>query len=143
MDSCCESSNERVLQQCHVHDRLREENPDVDFAIKWIGRDAKWIEQTGEKDGCIHTIPSARKFRSRQEQEEMTRLFCELMAWGNWGPYPMFKGGFPLNAGSTWKKINKRVVGFDHKLKARLAAGEFIQRSIVASLFYLFKKDPA
>lgn len=130
-------------RHCDVHDRMREENPDVDYAIRWIGRDAKWIEHTGEGDERIHTIPSARKFRSWQEQEEMTRLFCDLMAWSGWGPYPMYKGGFPLNAGSTWKKINKRVVGFDHKLKARLAAGEFVQRSIIARLVDLFKRGSA
>ncbi|KIC12989.1 hypothetical protein RA19_00905 [Leisingera sp. ANG-M1] len=131
-----------LRRHCDVHDRLKEENPDVDFAIKWIGRDAKWFEHTGEQEGRALTIPSARKFRSWQEQQEMTRLFCELMALNAPGPYVMYKGGSPSKDGSTWKKIKKRVVGFDHKLRARLAAGEFVQRSVLKSIFSHFKIGP-
>ncbi len=104
-------------------DRLRARNPGVDLVIKWIGHTAKWLENIIDIEGVrIHDIPSAQKFKSREEQEEMLRLFCELMQWLGFGPRIMKNGFFPEDR----FELEPQVVGFDVKLRARLDAGGFV-----------------
>lgn len=111
----------------HKLEELAIENPGVDFVVSSIGELAWWQYRAvdpdnGERVTKIVKVAADPKFKNRKQQDEMTRLFRELMAWATEGGLAMVRG---TNANPR-QEFGKKVVGFDKNLTDRLNAGELI-----------------
>lgn len=78
-------------------EQLTNRNPGLDFVIKDIGHATKWTNTvlnhiTEKVEHETYDLPSVCKFRDLEEQETMTTLFCELMAWATEGAIDMARG---------------------------------------------------
>ncbi len=105
-------------------DRIKEENPGVDLIFDGIGEQVEWVEYIpGSPDSLIHKVPSAKSFKNLQEQEFMTTLFCELMAWSAYGELAMSNGG--LRNGKI--KLERAIAGFARNLLERMSAGVLLK----------------
>ncbi|MEO3416185.1 hypothetical protein AAFO92_16150 [Roseovarius sp. CAU 1744] len=105
-------------------DDLAERNPGVDFVINSIGNQTVWSERPiGSSDVKLHEISSAEKFDNEQQQNQMLRLFKELMSYKTYGVSAMLTG----THGKSKAPLTKKVVDFDLELKSRLKSGVFLK----------------
>lgn len=110
-----------------VLERLSEANPGTDLVITNIGHHTQWTATFFdlEAETCedrTFDIPSDDYFKSFEEQEKMTLLFRELMAWAVDGAISMARG---KRANPNFE-FKQQTVDFDYRLKKRLAAGGYI-----------------
>lgn len=108
------------------YEDLRARNPHLDLAISAIASSFEWVEWLrGNSGRTDHRTEANSGFSDRLQQERVTGLFCDLMAWSaRNGPSAMANGGQFL----TRDAFKPGLVGFDKPLQARLDAGGFLRR---------------
>lgn len=95
--------------------------PGLDFVIQGIAFDVPWMDQ----DRAKHRLALSRGFRSRDEQDQITRLFCELMSWSPNGLFNMRAGEIRSRANPPRPLVKSRV-GFATPLADALAHGDYL-----------------
>ena len=105
-------------------DDLAECNPGVDLVINSIGKQTVWSARSiGSNDVQLHEISSEKKFDNEKQQNQMLRLFKELMSYKIYGISAMLTG----THGKSKAPLIKKVVDFDLELKSRLKSGAFLE----------------
>ncbi len=103
-------------------ENLQTRNPHLDVVISEIRSSFTWRIMDGSGH-MVEEISANSGFRTREQQDRVTGLFCDLMAWVALnGPIAMAYGGWrnqdrPLRAG---------IVGFDRPLQQALDRGDYI-----------------
>ena len=95
--------------------------PGLDFVIEGIAFELPWMDQ----DRTKHRLKMSRGFRNREEQDWITRLFCELMSWSPNGFLNMRAGEIRSRANLP-KPLVKSRVGFAKPLAGALERGDYL-----------------
>lgn len=105
------------------YEDLRARNPHLDLAISGIDRSYRWIDRApGNRDAQERVIEANAGFQDRAQQDRVTGLFCDLMAWSALNTVASVGRG----GQGDGLKLEPGLVGFDKPLQARLDAGGYL-----------------
>lgn len=105
-----------TIMDSSEYEELYARCPDLDIAITRIGGPLRWLYNPRGQRPELTELPTERGFASRTEQDQITTLFCALLA-------PAAKSG-PISMARETTSPGR--VGFDLDLRQKLASGALI-----------------